>query len=92
LIYIISQERLQILHIRVGKWKKPVADEIVVELSEETVGYTGADLNSLCFKAVMAALTRTYPQIYETSETLQIDEEKNQGIFYYFPIIDQFKL
>lgn len=37
------------------------------------LGYCGADLKSLCTEASLLALRRRYPQIYTTSEKLQLD-------------------
>lgn len=48
----------------------------LVQLSELTVGYCGADLKALCTESALAALRRTFPQIYFTSEKLVIDAEK----------------
>lgn len=79
-IYFL-QDRLQILRIIVSKWKNIPVDEILVKLSEETGGYTGADLNSLCSESVLQALNRTYPQIYKTSKRLLLDLNQIQ-VFY----------
>jgi len=78
------QDRLEILRIIVSKWKTPPADKILMKLSEETVGYTGADLNSLCSESVLQALNRTYPQIYKTSKRLLLDLKKIQVHFIIF--------
>lgn len=69
------------MRIIVGKWKNHLADEILIKLSEETVGYTGADLNSLCSESVLQALNRIYPQIYKTSNRLLLDLKKIQVYF-----------
>lgn len=37
------------------------------------VGYCGADIKSICSEAALCALRRRYPQIYNTSEKLQLD-------------------
>lgn len=73
---LFSQDRLQILRIIVNKWKNPPANNVLIKLSEETVGYTGADLNSLCSESVLQALNRSYPQIYKTSKRLLLDLNK----------------
>ena len=36
-------------------------------------GYCGADLRALCTEAALLALRRRYPQIYTSSDKLQID-------------------
>ncbi|KAL4097948.1 hypothetical protein QTP88_022633 [Uroleucon formosanum] len=71
-----DKDRLQILRIVTSKWKNLPENETLVKLAEETVGYTGADLNSLCSESVLQALNRTYPQIYKTSKRLLLDLEK----------------
>lgn len=37
------------------------------------LGYCGADIKSICSEAALCALRRRYPQIYTTSEKLQLD-------------------
>lgn len=37
------------------------------------LGYCGADLKALCTESTLTALRRRYPQIYTTSEKLQLD-------------------
>lgn len=37
------------------------------------LGYCGADIKSLCAEAALCALRRRYPQIYLSSEKLQLD-------------------
>lgn len=64
------------MHILISKWKNPPKEDILLKLAEETVGYTGADLNSLCSESVLQALNRTYPQIYKTSKRLLLDINK----------------
>ncbi|XP_076098505.1 ATPase family AAA domain-containing protein 2-like isoform X2 [Mytilus galloprovincialis] len=69
-----SQEaRRQILHIHTKEWNPKLSAPFVSELAEKTVGYCGADLKSLCTEASLLALRRRYPQIYTTSEKLQLD-------------------
>ncbi|KAJ8305474.1 LOW QUALITY PROTEIN: hypothetical protein KUTeg_016019 [Tegillarca granosa] len=69
-----SQEaRRQILHIHTKSWNPKLSDEFVKEVAEKSVGYCGADLKALCTEAALLALRRRYPQIYTSSEKLQID-------------------
>lgn len=37
------------------------------------LGYCGADIKSLCAEAALCALRRRYPQLYKSSEKLQLD-------------------
>ncbi|XP_060062589.1 ATPase family AAA domain-containing protein 2-like [Ylistrum balloti] len=69
-----SQEaRRQILHIHTKAWNPKLLDMFVKEVAERTVGYCGADLKALCTESALIALRRRYPQIYTTSEKLQLD-------------------
>ncbi|OWF52018.1 ATPase family AAA domain-containing protein 2B [Mizuhopecten yessoensis] len=69
-----SQEaRRQILHIQTKAWNPKLLDIFVKEVAERTVGYCGADLKALCTESALIALRRRYPQIYTTSEKLQLD-------------------
>merc|ERR1712154_37715 len=45
-------------------------------LSQQSVGYCGADLEALCREAFLAAVRRTYPQIYHSNIRLQINTKK----------------
>jgi SpoVK/Ycf46/Vps4 family AAA+-type ATPase len=42
-------------------------------LAEQTAGYCGADLRSLCSEAALRAVRRKYPQIYQSMQKLVID-------------------
>lgn len=75
------------MHILISKWKNSPREEILLKLAEETVGYTGADLNSLCSESVLQALNRTYPQIYKTSKRLLLDSNKIEVYLIIFNII-----
>lgn len=69
-----SQEaRRQILHIHTKAWNPKLLNVFVKEVAERTVGYCGADLKALCTESALIALRRRYPQIYTTSEKLQLD-------------------
>lgn len=72
------------MRIVTSKWKNAPENETLVKLAEETVGYTGADLNSLCSESVLQSLNRTYPQIYKTSKRLLLNLDKIQVCLYYF--------
>ncbi|MGK0208973.1 MAG: transitional endoplasmic reticulum ATPase [Patescibacteria group bacterium] len=59
IVYVSSPEaegRLQILKIHAAKMPIENKDEILISLSKETDGYTGADLESLVREAAMLAL------------------------------------
>ncbi|XP_064605176.1 ATPase family AAA domain-containing protein 2-like isoform X2 [Liolophura sinensis] len=67
------EARQQILKIHTKAWTPKVADPFLGELAERCVGYCGADLKALCTEAALLALRRRYPQIYTSSEKLQLD-------------------
>ena len=76
LLFSYSQDRTNILAIHTKEWRPRLKHSFLVQLSELTVGYCGADLKALCTESALAALRRTFPQIYCTSEKLVIDAEK----------------
>ncbi|XP_020012080.1 ATPase family AAA domain-containing protein 2 isoform X3 [Castor canadensis] len=65
--------RKEILKIHTRDWNPKPLDLFLEELAENCVGYCGADIKSICAEAALCALRRRYPQIYTTSEKLQLD-------------------
>ncbi|XP_078395998.1 ATPase family AAA domain-containing protein 2 [Cetorhinus maximus] len=65
--------RKEILKIHTKDWNPKPSDAFLQELAEKCVGYCGADIKSVCAEAALCALRRRYPQIYVTSEKLQLD-------------------
>lgn len=65
--------RKEILKIHTRDWNPKPVDMFLEELAEHCVGYCGADIKSICAEAALCALRRRYPQIYTTSEKLQLD-------------------
>ncbi|KAL1767908.1 ATPase family AAA domain-containing protein 2 [Sigmodon hispidus] len=65
--------RKEILKIHTRDWNPKPLDMFLEELAENCVGYCGADIKSICAEAALCALRRRYPQIYTTSEKLQLD-------------------
>lgn len=65
--------RKQILSLHTKKWEPPLSVRLLQHLADQTTGYCGADLKSLCCEAVLASLRLRYPQIYESSVKLQLD-------------------
>jgi len=51
------------LTLHTQKWQPKLAESLLESLSEETVGYCGADLKGLCAEAALNALRRRYPQV-----------------------------
>ena len=70
--------RKEILQIHTKKWKYQLPPDLLSELAEETKGYAGADLKSLCSEAALQAIHRCFPQIYESSKKLKIEEDQIQ--------------
>nr|XP_006000856.1 PREDICTED: ATPase family AAA domain-containing protein 2-like [Latimeria chalumnae]XP_014346794.1 PREDICTED: ATPase family AAA domain-containing protein 2-like [Latimeria chalumnae] len=65
--------RKEILKIHTRAWNPKPSEAFLEELAEKCVGYCGADIKSVCAEAALCALRRRYPQIYTTSEKLQLD-------------------
>ncbi|KAM6349581.1 ATPase family AAA domain-containing protein 2-like [Podargus strigoides] len=68
-----KEARKEIFKIHTQSWSRKPLDTFLEELAEKCAGYCGADIKFLCAEAVLCALHRRYPQIYESSEKLQID-------------------
>ncbi|KAG8234841.1 hypothetical protein J437_LFUL014690, partial [Ladona fulva] len=67
------KERQEILKIHVSNWAQPPTPDLMCSLAEGATGYCGSDLRALCSEAVIKALQRRYPQIYRSSQKLQLD-------------------
>nr|XP_048697548.1 ATPase family AAA domain-containing protein 2 isoform X3 [Caretta caretta] len=68
-----KEARKEILKIHTRDWIPKPLDAFLEELAEKCVGYCGADIKSICSEAALCALRRRYPQIYTSSEKLQLD-------------------
>uniref|UniRef100_A0A8C3PYW7 ATPase family AAA domain-containing protein 2 n=1 Tax=Chrysolophus pictus TaxID=9089 RepID=A0A8C3PYW7_CHRPC len=68
-----KEARKEIFKIHTRDWIPKLLDTFLDELATECVGYCGADIKSLCAEAALCALRRRYPQIYSSSEKLQLD-------------------
>ncbi|NXA17015.1 ATAD2 protein, partial [Ibidorhyncha struthersii] len=68
-----KEARKEIFRIHTQDWTPKPLDTFLEELAEKCVGYCGADIKSLCAEAALCALRRRYPQIYNSSEKLQLD-------------------
>lgn len=65
--------RHSILAIHTRKWNPPLDPQLQEMLAEATNGFGGADLRALCTEATLNAIQRHYPQIYGTSDRLELD-------------------
>ncbi|XP_073530159.1 ATPase family AAA domain-containing protein 2B isoform X3 [Phyllobates terribilis] len=68
-----QKARKHILQIHTRDWDPKLSDAFLEELAEKCVGYCGADIKALCTEAALIALRRRYPQIYASSQKLQLD-------------------
>ncbi|XP_067387169.1 ATPase family AAA domain-containing protein 2 isoform X2 [Emydura macquarii macquarii] len=68
-----KEARKEIIKIHTRHWTPKPLDTFLEELAEKCVGYCGADIKSICSEAALCALRRRYPQIYTSSEKLQLD-------------------
>ncbi|XP_061478681.1 ATPase family AAA domain-containing protein 2B isoform X2 [Rhineura floridana] len=68
-----QKARKHILQIHTRDWNPKLSDHFLGELAEKCVGYCGADIKALCTETALIALRRRYPQIYASSEKLQLD-------------------
>ncbi|GMK54220.1 hypothetical protein CspeluHIS016_0108060 [Cutaneotrichosporon spelunceum] len=64
--------RQQIIKINTRQWEPQLPDNMVDTLATLTKGYGGADLRALCTEAALNAIQRKYPQIYKTTDRLQV--------------------
>lgn len=69
------EARKSIINIHTKEWEPPLDEDFKDRLSEVTKGYGGADLRALCTEAALNAIQRRYPQIYQTTERLQLNPE-----------------
>ncbi|KAK7100039.1 hypothetical protein V1264_023048 [Littorina saxatilis] len=67
------EDRERIFKIHTKNWNPPLRDDFIAEMAEKCSGYCGADIKSLVTEATHNALRRHYPQIYTTSDKLQLD-------------------
>jgi ATPase family AAA domain-containing protein 2 len=65
--------RRSIIDIHTRHWDPAPPADLKDYLAKATTGYAGADLGSLCAEATVAAIQRTYPQIYRSDKKLLID-------------------
>lgn len=56
-----AHDREAILSLHTRKWPKPVTGSLLKQIAKRTVGFAGADLQSLCTQAVITALRRSCP-------------------------------
>ncbi|KAJ8395293.1 hypothetical protein AAFF_G00034950 [Aldrovandia affinis] len=67
------EARRDILTIHTRLWSPRPSNPFLEELADHCVGYCGADIKAVCAEAALCALRRRYPQIYSSSQKLQLD-------------------
>ncbi|KAF2093765.1 AAA-domain-containing protein [Rhizodiscina lignyota] len=70
--------RREIIDIHTKGWSPPLMPDLKDMLATRTENFSGADIRSLCTEAAMNAIQGTYPQLYSSTQKLQIDVNKIQ--------------
>ncbi|CAG9788857.1 unnamed protein product [Diatraea saccharalis] len=70
--------RRDILDIYTQHWTPKLPHQELDHIAQLTSGYGGSDLKALCSEAVLKALRRVYPQVYESEYALLIDAKNVQ--------------
>ncbi|XP_068617633.1 LOW QUALITY PROTEIN: ATPase family AAA domain-containing protein 2-like [Battus philenor] len=65
--------RRDILDIYTREWRPRPSEDTLDHIADITSGYGGSDLKALCSEAVLRALRRVYPQVYDSEYALVID-------------------
>ncbi|XP_045500636.1 ATPase family AAA domain-containing protein 2-like [Colias croceus] len=65
--------RRDILDIYTKDWTPRPSEDTLNYIADVSSGYGGSDLKALCSEAVLKALRRVYPQVYESEHALMID-------------------
>lgn len=71
-----ASARRDILNIYTSRWQTKPKDSTLNHIAQITNGYGGSDLKALCSEAVLKALRRVFPQVYESEHALIIDANK----------------
>ncbi|KAJ1942601.1 TAT-binding protein-like protein 7, AAA ATPase, partial [Linderina macrospora] len=67
-----NEARRRIIQIHTRRWAHKITAEEEKQLVDMTQGWGGADISALCTEAVLTALRRRYPQIYDSSQRLMV--------------------
>ena len=71
-----EKARKSIIDIHTRGWDPQLSEDFKKQLAFKTKGYGGADLRALCTEAALNSVQRVYPQIYLSSEKLEIDPKQ----------------
>lgn len=66
------EARKQIIKINTREWDPQLPEPMLDKLATLTKGYGGSDLRALCTEAALNAIQRRYPQIYKSTDRLQV--------------------
>ncbi|KAJ1781078.1 TAT-binding protein-like protein 7, AAA ATPase, partial [Coemansia sp. RSA 2167] len=70
------EARRRILQIHTRRWQRTLSTDLEDEVVDRTQGWGGADIGALCTESVLAAIRRSYPQIYSSTQKLAIDPRR----------------
>ncbi|CAM9179200.1 unnamed protein product, partial [Ectocarpus fasciculatus] len=68
-----ASARSSILNIHTVTWDPPLPTPTKDWIVKNTVGYCGADMKALCAEACLISLRRTFPQVYESTQRLELN-------------------
>ena len=68
--------RMAILDIHTEKWIPPLPVSVKRWVVDNSAGYCGADIKSLCAEAALITFRRVYPQVYSQNTRLNVDTSK----------------
>ncbi|KAJ1844690.1 TAT-binding protein-like protein 7, AAA ATPase, partial [Coemansia sp. RSA 2708] len=71
-----AEARRRILRIHTRAWRQPLPRELENEVVAHTQSWGGADIGALCTEAVLAAVRRSVPQIYDSAHRLPVDPRR----------------
>nr|ODN92346.1 ATPase [Cryptococcus depauperatus CBS 7855] len=72
------EARKKIISINTRHWEPKLSNDVLERLATMTKGYGGADLRALCTEAALNAIQRRYPQIYKTTDRLELQTKSIQ--------------
>ncbi|KAJ3395201.1 hypothetical protein HDU92_006098 [Lobulomyces angularis] len=72
--------RKKIIEIATTTWNPQLPKSLIQDIAKKTTGYCGADIKALCTEAVLTAIRRTYPEIYENYDKKYIIDASNIAV------------
>eukprot|EP00834_Sanchytrium_tribonematis_P001188 NODE_27_length_39007_cov_1.590650.p3 type:complete len:793 gc:universal NODE_27_length_39007_cov_1.590650:31090-33468(+) len=65
--------RKKMLEIYTEKWTPRPSIDLLSDLSNQTIGYCGADIRALCTESALNAVRRVFPHIYQDFKKYEVD-------------------